>query len=106
MPKRIVFRRYGDPQRLELEEYTLGPLAPDAVRVRVAFAGVNYADVIARRGFYKWAPPLPTCVGFEVSGTVVEVGSAVNDRAVGDRVLAVSRFGGYAELLDIEARRS
>jgi NADPH:quinone reductase-like Zn-dependent oxidoreductase len=62
--------------------------------------------VVARRGFYKWAPPLPTCVGFEISGIVVERGSAVSEHAVGDRVLSIVRFGGYATELTIDAARA
>ncbi|MBK7395364.1 MAG: hypothetical protein IPJ34_03435 [Myxococcales bacterium] len=53
---------------LEVESRAVPRPGPGEVRVKVAFAGVNYADVLARRGFYKWAPPPPTCVGFEVSG--------------------------------------
>jgi NADPH:quinone reductase-like Zn-dependent oxidoreductase len=67
---------------------------------------VNYADVLARRGFYKWAPGFPTCVGFELSGTVSAIGAGVTEHAVGDRVLAITRFGGYAEQVIVEARRA
>jgi NADPH:quinone reductase-like Zn-dependent oxidoreductase len=106
MPKRIVFRKYGSVSQLALEEYALGPLAEKSIRVQVEYAGVNYADVIARRGFYKMTPPLPACLGFEVAGTVAEVGSAVTDHTVGQRVLAMTRFGGYAEVVDVEADRA
>ncbi len=106
MPQRIVFRRHGEVDVLELESSPPRALAPSEIRVRVAYAGVNYADVIARRGFYKWAPPLPTCMGFEVSGTVTEVGPRVRTHAPGDRVVAITRFEGYAEELVIEAQRA
>lgn len=82
------------------------PLAPHQVRIAVAFAGVNYADVIARRGFYKWAPPFPSCLGFEVSGTVIERGQAVREHAPGDRVLAITRFGGYTDEVVVDATRA
>jgi NADPH:quinone reductase-like Zn-dependent oxidoreductase len=78
MPRRAIFHRYGDVNVLQTEHFRSLPLAPDQIRIAVAFAGVNYADIIARRGFYKWAPPLPTCLGFEVAGTVTEVGSEVH----------------------------
>lgn len=106
MAQRVVFRKFGGVEVLELESFVVRALSPGELRIQVAFAGVNYADVVARRGFYKWAPPLPTCVGFEVSGTVVEVGSAVTEHAVGDRVLAITRFGGYASEVVIEAQRA
>lgn len=106
MPRRLVFRRHGEVDVLELEDFPSRRPGPGEVRVEVAYAGVNYADVIARRGFYKWAPPLPTCVGFELSGTVVEVGEGVTTLAVGDRVLAITRFGGYADEVVVEAQRA
>ena len=106
MPQRVVFRKYGDVDVLELETVASRAPGPREIRVQVAYAGVNYADVLARRGFYKWAPPLPTCVGFEISGTVIECGSAVSEHQVGDRVLSIVRFGGYATELTIEAERA
>jgi synaptic vesicle membrane protein VAT-1 len=106
MPRRLIYRRNGGVDVFELESCEPGRPGPGELRVAVAYAGVNYADVIARRGFYKWAPALPTCVGFEVSGHVVELGEGVRDFALGDRVVAITRFGGYADELVIEARRA
>jgi NADPH:quinone reductase-like Zn-dependent oxidoreductase len=123
VPRRVVFRRHGAPEVLEVEEVPTPRPGPGEIRIAVAYAGVNYADVLARRGFYKWAPPLPTCVGFELSGTVVEIGGADrrpsegtfgedlgaggrSDLAVGDRVLAITRFGGYADEIVVEANRA
>jgi synaptic vesicle membrane protein VAT-1 len=106
MPERVVFRKHGDVDVLELDTFASRAPAAHEIRVRVAYAGVNYADVVARRGFYKWAPPLPTCVGFEISGVVVECGSDVVNHQVGDRVLAIVRFGGYSTEVTIEADRA
>jgi len=106
MPQRVVFRKYGDVDVLELETFSARAPSAREIRVQIAYAGVNYADVIARRGFYKWAPPLPTCVGFEISGTVIERGSDVHEHELGDRVLAIVRFGGYATELTIDAERA
>jgi synaptic vesicle membrane protein VAT-1 len=106
MPQRVVFRKYGDVDVLSLETFASRAPGPREIRVQVAYAGVNYADVVARRGFYKWAPAPPTCVGFELSGIVVELGSQVREHAVGDRVLAITRFGGYATEVVIEAERA
>ena len=65
--------------------------------INVECFGLNYADVMARNGLYNDAPPLPTVLGYEVVGTVIETGEAVNDFKVGDRVVSLTRFGGYAE---------
>lgn len=106
MPRRIVFRRFGGTSVLEVDRYSTPEPGPGEIRIDVAFCGVNYADVLARRGFYKWAPGFPTCVGFELSGTVSAIGAGVTEHAVGDRVLAITRFGGYAEQVIVEARRA
>jgi NADPH:quinone reductase-like Zn-dependent oxidoreductase len=67
------------------------------VRIAVAAAGVNFADVMARLGLYPDAPPAPCVLGYEVAGTVTEAGEGVEALTVGDRVVAGTRFGGYAE---------
>lgn len=77
--------------------------AADQVTIRVHAAGVNFADVMARIGLYADAPPLPAVVGYEVAGTIEAVGSDVAELAVGDRVFAGTRFGGYAELVTVKA---
>ena len=106
MPRRVVFRRYGVPDVLEVEECATRDPGPGELRIDVAYAGVNYADVLARRGFYKWAPPFPTCVGFELAGVVSAIGPGVTNRRVGDCVVAVTRFGGYADAVVVEAERT
>lgn len=70
---------------------------PGEVRIAVAAAGVNFADVVGRLGNYPDAPPIPYCPGYEVAGKVTELGPEVEGIAVGDRVCALTRFGGYAE---------
>ena len=108
--RRVVFRRYGGVEVLEIEETITPRPGAGEVLVEVAFAGVNFADVIARRGFYTWAPAprrdAPTCVGFEIAGVVAEVGAGVTSHRVGDRVAAVTRFGGYATHVAVEAERA
>ncbi len=106
MSRRVIYSKYGEPEVLRVEEHATPNPGPGEVRIDVAFAGVNYADVIARRGFYKWAPPFPTCVGFELSGVVSALGAGVTSHAVGDRVVAVTRFGGYADQVVVEAARA
>jgi NADPH:quinone reductase-like Zn-dependent oxidoreductase len=67
------------------------------VRIAVRAAGVNFADTLARVGLYDDAPPLPSVVGYEVAGEIAEVGEGVDAGRVGERVMAGTRFGGYAE---------
>ena len=65
----------------------------------VKAAGINFADIMARVGLYPDAPKPPTVVGYEVAGTVSALGEGVDGFAVGDRVMAGTRFGGYSELV-------
>jgi NADPH:quinone reductase-like Zn-dependent oxidoreductase len=67
---------------------------------------VNFADHLARVGLYPDAPKLPAVVGYEVAGTVEAVGDGVDPNRVGERVLAGTRFGGYAEIVNVAAADS
>jgi NADPH:quinone reductase-like Zn-dependent oxidoreductase len=95
----VTIPRHGGPEVLEVRELPDPPMAPGRVRVTVAAAGVNFADTMARTGIYPDAPKPPMVVGYEVAGTVAEVADDVAEFAVGDRVMAVTKFGGYASEL-------
>jgi NADPH2:quinone reductase len=66
--------------------------------------GLNYADVMARMGLYEDCPPLPAVVGYEIVGRVHAVGKDVKGFEVGQRVVSLTRFGGYAEYAVADAR--
>ena len=97
----VVITRHGPPEVLEVEERPDPPVGPDEVRIAVRAAGINFADTMARAGVYPDAPKLPSVVGYEVAGEVESVGDRVEGTKVGDRVLAGTRFGGYAELVSV-----
>lgn len=59
--------------------------------------GLNYADVMARRGLYREAPPMPCVIGYEMVGTVSHVGPDADAGLLGKRVVAFCRFGGYGK---------
>jgi NADPH:quinone reductase-like Zn-dependent oxidoreductase len=100
----IVITRHGDPSVLEVQQRPDPPApGPGRVRVAVRAAGVNFADTLARVGLYDDAPKPPCVVGYEVAGTIEAVGAGVDAGRVGERVMAGSRFGGYAELVDVGA---
>lgn len=92
----VVIPSYGDPSVLRVEERPDPPLQPGHVRVAVGAAGVNFADTMARTGMYPDAPKPPMVVGYEVAGTVAEVAGDVSGVTPGQRVMAGTRFGGYA----------
>jgi NADPH:quinone reductase-like Zn-dependent oxidoreductase len=95
--REIVITRHGGPEVLEERERPTPDPGPGEVRIRVKAAGVNFADILARMGLYPDAPPPPMVVGYEVSGYVDAVGPGPSRHEIGRRVLAVTRFGGYAD---------
>jgi NADPH:quinone reductase-like Zn-dependent oxidoreductase len=101
---RIVIHRAGSYQELKLEPHEVPALGPSEVAISVRAIGVNYADVIVRMGLYASAKEYvgwPITPGFEVAGEVLAVGAKVEAYKAGDRVFAVTRFGGYTSLLHV-----
>lgn len=97
--RKIVIHRAGGWDRLLVEEHPAPPVGADEVRIAVRAAGVNFADVAVRMGLYSSAKKYvgwPITPGFEVAGRVTERGAGVDDLAIDDEVMAVTRFGGYA----------
>ena len=97
----VVITTHGAPEVLAVEERPDPEVGPGEVLIAVRAAGINFADLMARSGVYPDAPKPPCVVGYEVPGEVESVGEGVEDFAVGDRVLAGTRFGGYAELVSV-----
>ena len=97
----VVITRHGEPEVLRVEQRPDPPVGPGEVRVAVRAAGINFADLMARSGVYPDAPSPPCVVGYEVAGEVESVGEGVDSHSVGDRVIAGTRFGGYAELVSV-----
>ena len=93
--REVWITRTGGPEVLEVKEAATPEPGAGEVRVAVAAAGINFADIMARMGLYPDAPPLPAVVGYEVSGVVEACGSGVTGFSEGDRVVAATRFGGY-----------
>src|ERR1035438_6420708 len=96
----VVITKHGGPGVLQVQEKEDPTLAPGEVRIAVAAAGVNFADVMARMGLYADAPDTPCVVGYEVAGTILELGDGVSEShpslSHGQRVFASTKFGGYA----------
>jgi NADPH:quinone reductase len=96
MPKAVVCRELGPPERLRLENFASVPLKPGEVRVAIRAAGINFPDILMAAGEYQLKPPLPFTPGSEAAGDIVEVNGAA-DVAVGDRVIVKMRFGAYCD---------
>jgi NADPH:quinone reductase-like Zn-dependent oxidoreductase len=93
----VVITRHGPPEVLQVQERPDPTPAAGEVLIDVRAAGINFADVMARMGLYMDAPKTPCVVGYEVAGVVAGLGAGVSGFSVGDRVLAGTRFNGYAE---------
>ena len=95
----VVLTGTGGPDVLRVEARPDPPVGPGEVRIAVKAAGINFADTLARVGLYPDAPATPCVLGYEVAGEVESVGDGAGRHAVGDRVMAPTRFGGQAELV-------
>jgi synaptic vesicle membrane protein VAT-1 len=95
--KQVWIIATGGPENLQLREAPdLQPQAGE-LRIRVKASGVNFADILARKGLYPDAPKLPAVVGYEVSGIVDAVSPQVDPAWIGKDVFALTRFRGYAD---------
>ena len=96
--KAAVLVKEGSPQEaFEVQDLPTPSIGQDEVLIQVEGFGLNFADVMARLGIYPDRPPLPAVIGYDVVGYVIEVGEKATSIEVGDRVTALTRFGGYAE---------
>jgi NADPH2:quinone reductase len=96
MPKAVVCRELGPPERLRLETFAPAPLKPGEVRIAIRAAGINFPDVLMAAGEYQLKPPLPFTPGMEAAGDVVEVDDAAGVK-VGDKVIVKMRHGAFSD---------
>jgi NADPH2:quinone reductase len=96
MPKAVVCRELGPPERLRLETFGAAVLAPGQVRVAIHAAGINFPDILMAASEYQLKPVLPFTPGMEAAGEVTEVNGA-DGVTVGDRVIVKMRHGAYAD---------
>ena len=106
--KVVELDRFGGPEVLRVVERKAPEPGPGQVLVRVAAAGVNFADTLMRQNRYAMTPPLPSVLGHEVAGLVERLGAGVEGPRVGTRMAAPlfaagAWFGGYAEHVAIDA---
>jgi NADPH:quinone reductase len=100
--KAVLCKQYGPPESLVIEE--VPPLKPGNAQVVVAVSacGVNFPDTLIIQGKYQLRPDLPFSPGGEIAGTVKEVGEGVTRFKAGDRVIAFTGWGGFAEEVPVE----
>jgi NADPH2:quinone reductase len=99
----LLCKDYGGIDALVLEDIASPPLQDGQVRVRVEACGVNFPDTLIAAGKYQFKPDPPFSPGGEISGVISEVSGDVGDFAVGDAVIAITIWGGFAEEIVIPA---
>jgi synaptic vesicle membrane protein VAT-1 len=120
--RQIWITKYGPPQVLAVKQAQAPEPRPGEVRIRVEASGVNFADIVGRIGFY---PDLPfpskggqaggdrsaavaltnSLPGYEVSGRIEAAGADVDTSWIGRDVLAMTRFGGYADVICVPVQQ-
>jgi NADPH2:quinone reductase len=100
--KAYVLSRHGSAAILQPQEVPEPQPGPGEVRVRVQHLGINFAEILSRRGQYGWAPKLPYTLGMEAYGHISAVGPDVA-RSVGEPVIAGAQYGSYAEQMIVPA---
>src|SRR3954471_20780122 len=97
MPRAVVCRELGLPEKLRLENFASVPLGPGQLRVAIHAAGINFPDILMAAGQYQLKPELPFIPGMEAAGEVIEVDGAAQGVALGGKVMIKLRHGGYAD---------
>jgi NADPH:quinone reductase-like Zn-dependent oxidoreductase len=103
--RQIWITRAGAPEVLQVKEAADPAPNTGEVRIRVEASGVNFADIMGRMGVYPDLPPIPVVPGYEVSGRIDAAGSGVDQSLIGRDVIAMTRFGGYADVVCVPVKQ-
>ena len=104
--KAYVLTRHGPPSVLRVSEVPAPTPGPGEVRVRLRAIGVNFAEVLSRKGLYGWAPKRPYIPGMEGAGEIEALGSGVTGRRIGEPVIVGAQHGCYAEQITVPAHQA
>jgi NADPH2:quinone reductase len=103
--KAVLCKQFGPPESLLIEELPSPRAGAGEVVVSMRAASLNFPDVLIIQNKYQFKPPLPFSPGSELAGVVKEVGEGVHGYKPGDRVLAVTTYGAFAEEVKVDAAR-
>jgi len=101
----VLCKSYGPPETLVVERLPSPTPGPGEVVVSVKAAGVNFPDVLIIENKYQLKPPLPFSPGSELAGVVSAIGDGVTNVKAGDRVMAITGYGAFAEEVAVDAKR-
>lgn len=97
----ILLEKHGGPEVLVPANVKEPVPGRGEVLVKTAYAGLNYAEILSRKGLYGWAPKLPYILGMECSGIVERVGEGVDPSRIGRSVMVGAKYGAYAERIAV-----
>lgn len=106
MPRRVVLTKAGSPDTIAIQEMEMPSPGEGEIRIEVAFAGINFADLLMRLGLYNPRPDYPFTPGYEMSGVVDAVGKGVEGFSMGQRVVAAMPNGGQSSHTVVAANRA
>src|SRR5215472_16563039 len=104
--KQVVITRPGGIGVLKVETRPDPQPGKGEVSIRVKASGINFAEILARKGMYPDAPKMPCVVGYEVAGMVEATGDGVDKGLLGRPVFGLTRCNGYADFVTVPASQT
>jgi len=101
--KSVILTKYGAPEVLKIKEFEDIEPSNNQVRIKVHYAGINFAEIMARMKLYPGGPKPGAVLGGEVSGTIDKIGDDVQGLSVGEKVMGLSLNGSYSSQVCINA---
>lgn len=102
----VVLRKTGRPDVIGVSDLPEPVPGAGEVRVSLKYSGINYAEILSRKGLYSWAPKRPYILGMEGAGVIDEVGEGVDPVGVGRDVMVGTQYGCYAEKVVVPEERA
>ena len=101
--KSVILTKYGAPEVLKVKEFENPEPLDNQVRIKVHYAGINFAEIMARMKLYPGGPKPGSVLGGEVSGVIDKIGKEVQGLSVGEKVMGLSLNGSYSSQVCIDA---
>ena len=95
--KAYLLTKTGKPEILKISNVDKPAPKEDEVLIKTETIGINYAEILSRKGQYQWAPEKPYIPGMEAYGEIVALGSKVKSHKLGDKVICGGQYGSYGE---------
>ena len=101
--KSVILTKYGAPEVLQVKELKNPEPLNNQVRIKVHYAGINFAEIMARMKLYPGGPKPGSVLGGEVSGVIDKIGEDVQGLSIGEKVMGLSLSGSYSSQVCIDA---